>query len=158
MVFHFTKYEILKPECTKDGFLNAGLGIQTGTQCYVHLYSTQEQNTVYKRVLQMLLETFMNAYHVCIHKLLCLHIMRRKKNIRFLSLHNILGMFSFVASDVCFIKTDTLYIGYHLCIAGLELARVPRVPGTRRNSEHHLRHPLFLRFLLLTGTCRAHSM
>ena len=46
----------------------------------------------------MLLETFMNAYHVCIHKLLCLHIMRRKKNIRFLSLHNILGMFSFVAS------------------------------------------------------------
>ena len=95
----------------------------------------------------MLLETFMNAYHVCIHKLLCLHIMRRKKNIRFLSLHNILGMFSFVASDVCFIKTDTLYIGYHLCIAGLELARVPRVPGTRRNSEHHLRHPLFFEVL-----------
>ena len=32
-------------------------------------------------------------------------------------------------------------------IAGLELARVPRVPGTRRNSEHHLWHPLILRFL-----------
>ena len=113
MVFHFTKYEILKPECTKDGFLNAGLlGIQTGTQCYVHLYSTQEQNTVYKRVLQMLLETFMNAYHVCIHKLLCLHIMRRKKNIRFLSLHNILGMFSFVTSKDPYSLFDEIYLIY----------------------------------------------
>ena len=42
--------------------------------------------------------------------------------------------------------------------AGLELARVPRVPGTRQNSEHHLWHPLILRFLILTGTRRAHSM
>ena len=46
-----------------------------------------------------------------------------------------------------------------LClISGLELARVPRVPGTRRNSEHHLWHPWILRFLILTGTRRAHSM
>ena len=30
--------------------------------------------------------------------------------------------------------------------SGLELARVPRVPGTRRNSEHHLWHPRILRF------------
>ena len=30
---------------------------------------------------------------------------------------------------------------------GLELARVPRVPGTRRNSEHQLWHPWILRFL-----------
>ena len=42
--------------------------------------------------------------------------------------------------------------------SGLELARVPRVPGTRRNSEHHLWHPWILRFLILTGTRRAHSM
>ena len=42
--------------------------------------------------------------------------------------------------------------------AGLELAWVPRVPGTRRNSEHHLRHLRILRFLILTGTRRAHSM
>ena len=41
---------------------------------------------------------------------------------------------------------------------GLELAQVPRVPGTRRNSEHHLWHPRILRFLILTGTRRAHSM
>ena len=35
--------------------------------------------------------------------------------------------------------------------SGLELARVPRVPGTHQNSEHHLWHPLILRFLILTG-------
>ena len=39
----------------------------------------------------------------------------------------------------------------------LEIARVPRVPGTRRNSEHHLWHPWILRFLILTCTHRAHS-
>ena len=43
-------------------------------------------------------------------------------------------------------------------LTGLELARVPRVPGTRWNSEHHLRHPRILRFLILTGTRRAHSL
>ena len=43
-------------------------------------------------------------------------------------------------------------------VAGLRLARVPRVPGTRRNSEHHLWHPQILRFLIITGTRRAHSM
>ena len=42
--------------------------------------------------------------------------------------------------------------------AGLELARVPRVPGTLRNSEHHLWHPRILWSLILTGTRRAHSM
>ena len=36
--------------------------------------------------------------------------------------------------------------------SGLELARVPRVPGTCRNSEHHLWHPRILRFLILSGT------
>ena len=46
----------------------------------------------------------------------------------------------------------------HYFLTGLELARVPRVPGTRRNSEHHLWHPRILRFLILTGTPRAHSM
>ena len=46
----------------------------------------------------------------------------------------------------------------NLYISGLELARVPRVPGTRQNSEHHLWHPRILRFLILTGTRRAHSM
>ena len=40
---------------------------------------------------------------------------------------------------------------YH---AGLELAQVLRVPGTCRNSEHHLWHPWILRFLLLTDTPR----
>ena len=39
--------------------------------------------------------------------------------------------------------------------SGLELARVPRVPGTRRNSEHHLWHPLILSFLILTGTLQS---
>ena len=43
-----------------------------------------------------------------------------------------------------------------VCYSGLELARVPRVPGNRRNSEHHLWHPR--KFLILTGTRRAHSM
>ena len=43
-------------------------------------------------------------------------------------------------------------------ISGLELARVTRVPGTGQNSEHHLRHSRILRFLILTGTCRDHSM
>ena len=41
---------------------------------------------------------------------------------------------------------------------GLELAWVPRVPGTRQNTEHHLWHLRILRFLILTGTRRAHSM
>jgi hypothetical protein len=44
---------------------------------------------------------------------------------------------------------------YSQYISGLELARVP---GTRQDSEHHLRHPLILRFLVLTGTRRAQSM
>ena len=43
-------------------------------------------------------------------------------------------------------------------ITGLELARGPGGPGTRRNSEHHLWHPRILRFLILTGTRKAHSM
>ena len=43
-------------------------------------------------------------------------------------------------------------------IAGLELARVPRVPGTRQNSEHHLWHPRILWYLILKGTRRAHSI
>ena len=42
--------------------------------------------------------------------------------------------------------------------AGLELARVPRVPGNRQNSKHHLWHPRILRFLIVTGTRRARSM
>ena len=42
--------------------------------------------------------------------------------------------------------------------AGLELAQVPRVPGTRQNSVHHLWHPRILRFLILTGTRRVHYM
>ena len=46
----------------------------------------------------------------------------------------------------------------YIYITGLELARVPRVPGTRQNSEHHLWHPLILRFLILTSTHGAHSM
>ena len=45
-----------------------------------------------------------------------------------------------------------------IAYTGLELARVPQVPGTRRNSEHHLWHPWILRFLALTGTRRANSM
>ena len=56
---------------------------------------------------------------------------------------------SLATSPVIFGKDVTRYI------SGLELARVP---GTRRNSEHHLRHPRILRFLILTGTRRAHSM
>ena len=47
---------------------------------------------------------------------------------------------------------------YFISCSGLELARVPRVPGTRQNSEHHLWHPRILRFLILTGTRRANSM
>jgi hypothetical protein len=43
-------------------------------------------------------------------------------------------------------------------VTGLELAWVPRVPGTRRNSGHDLWHPQILSFLILTGTHRAHSM
>ena len=35
---------------------------------------------------------------------------------------------------------------------GLELPRMPRVPDTRRNSEHHLWHPRILRFLILIST------
>ena len=38
--------------------------------------------------------------------------------------------------------------------AGLELARVPRVLGTRQNSEHHLWHPRILRLLILTRVPR----
>ena len=54
-------------------------------------------------------------------------------------------------------------VKWRVCIIGvyspgLELARVPRVPGTRQNPEHHLWHPRILRFLILTGTRRAHSM
>ena len=45
-----------------------------------------------------------------------------------------------------------------LCAPGLELAWVPLVPGTCRNNEHHLWHPRILRFSILTGTRRAHSM
>ena len=45
-----------------------------------------------------------------------------------------------------------------LALSGLELARKMWVPGTRRNSEHHLWHPRTLRFLILNGTRRAHSM
>ena len=45
-----------------------------------------------------------------------------------------------------------------LLMTGLELARVPRVPGTRRNSEHRLWHPRISRFLIVTGTRKAHSM
>ena len=46
------------------------------------------------------------------------------------------------------------------CMPGLELARMPRVNGTRRISEHHLRHLRILRFLILTGALRIrpHSM
>ena len=54
-----------------------------------------------------------------------------------------------------FIKTKSIL---SLGCAGLELARVPRVPGTRRNSEYLLWHPLILRFLILTGTRKAHSL
>ena len=48
--------------------------------------------------------------------------------------------------------------GRFASISGLDLARVPRVPGTRRNSEHHHWHPRILRFLVLTGKRRDHSM
>ena len=46
----------------------------------------------------------------------------------------------------------------HDIYTGLELARVPRVPGTRQNYEHQLWHPQILRFLILTGTRRTHYM
>ena len=60
---------------------------------------------------------------------------------------------------VCFFPKNCSNFGVlFLIMAGLELARVPRVPGTRQDSEHHLWHPLILRFLILTGTPRAHSM
>jgi hypothetical protein len=59
--------------------------------------------------------------------------------------------------DVCFHSIMGMTGSDHLSQSGLELARVPRVPGTRRNSEHHLRHPRILRFLILTGTRRARS-
>ena len=46
-------------------------------------------------------------------------------------------------------KLETCIFQSHI-FSGLELARVPQVPGTRRNSEHHLWHPQILRFLILT--------
>ena len=53
-------------------------------------------------------------------------------------------------------KTDRREGFFFACVlSGLELERVP---GTRQNSEHHLRHPRILRFLIITGTHRAHSM
>ena len=46
----------------------------------------------------------------------------------------------------------SMILKVQVCTTGLELARVPRVPGTCRNSEHHLWHPRILKFLILTGT------
>ena len=56
------------------------------------------------------------------------------------------------------IAKDGMNPFYYKLSTGLELAQVPRVPSTRRNFEHHLWHPRILRFLMLTGTRRAHSM
>ena len=81
-----------------------------------------------------------------------------------MELHNsiILEKFLFVLFPrYGYIDSTTYYLLIfiiYVLLTGLELARVPRVPGTRQNSEHHLWHLQILNFLILTGTRRAHSM
>ena len=67
-------------------------------------------------------------------------------------------LFPVASQEMCqYLSLVTLEL-YLRQITGLELARVPRVPGTRQNSEHHLWHLRILWFLILTGTRSAHSM
>jgi hypothetical protein len=88
----------------------------------------------------------------------CLGSKRRNQRCKHCGANEFHGFRACPAADV---ECLTCGMKGHLksvCYTGLELARVPRVPGTRRNSEHHLWHPRILRFLILTGTRRAHSM
>ena len=60
--------------------------------------------------------------------------------------HTYLLILDIVKRNKLWKKSHIFFWNY---FAGLELARVPRVPGTCRNSEHHLCHPRILRFLIL---------
>ena len=87
------------------------LFILLNRQCIVLCTSLQHTRIEY-RIQKSTANAARNIYECisCIHKLLCLHIMRRKKNIRFLSLHNILGMFSFEASKTPYSLFVEIYL------------------------------------------------
>jgi hypothetical protein len=66
--------------------------------------------------------------------------------------------FCFSSNPCTRVQEILIFLQIHVPQSGLELARVPRVPGIRRNSKRHLGHPRILRFLILTGTRRFHSI